>query len=294
MESWERYVCPLLPGGLKEKLQEWGLTGVEEIRIRAGRPVYVLGEREGILDWYPTMGDCRELMLRLCGQSLYAYDAELQACYLTLPGGFRVGLAGRMAQTEKGYRLQSPAGFNIRLARPFPGCADGLLPLLLEEHGVKSTLLVSAPGVGKTTLLRDAARSLSLMGIKVCIADERRELAGCDNGMPTLDIGPCTDVLDGCPKAVALRLLLRGMSPELLVTDEIATKGDAEAIRDASGCGVPLLASAHGAALWDLQRRKHIYSLVKDGCFQQVIALRRRPGEPLALYRLYPEGKTWA
>lgn len=287
MESWEKYLLPLLPAELAKELREAGMEGAEELRIRVGRPAHLLGAMPKVLRWSPGPEDCREVLLRLCRQSVYAYSEELAECYMTLPGGFRVGLAGRMAGAQTEPRLVSPMGFNIRLARAVLGCADGLMPHLWGPYGPRSVLLISPPGAGKTTLLRDAARQLSGRGVKVCIADERRELAGCDDGVPTLDVGPCTDVLEGCRKARAMRLLLRGMAPEVLVTDELAGAEDAEAVMDASGCGVRVLASAHGADLADLRRRKEIYALVKAGCFERVVALKRRFGQTPRLETVY-------
>lgn len=280
MESWERYLLPLLPMELAGELRELGLAGAEELRIRVGRPARVLGEKNHILRWTPDAEGCRQVLLRLCRQSLYAYGAELADCYITLAGGFRVGLTGRMAGEEERPHLVEPMGFNIRLAREIRGCADGLMPLLWGKDGPKSALLISPPGAGKTTLLRDAARQLSERGAAVCIADERRELAGCDGGVPTLDVGPCTDVLEGCRKARALRLMLRGMAPQVLVTDELSGPEDAGAVLDASGCGVRVLASAHASSLEDLKRRRDIYALVEAGCFQRVVVLRRSAGRP--------------
>lgn len=287
MESWERYLLPLLPAELAGELREIGLGEAEELRIRVGRPTRVLGLRSHILRWAPDAEGCRQVLLRLCRQSLYAYGEELADCYMTLPGGFRVGLTGRMAGGEERPRLVAPMGFNIRLAREIPGCADGLMPLLWGKDGPISALLISPPGAGKTTLLRDAARQLSERGATVCIADERRELAGCDAGVPTLDVGPCTDVLEGCRKARALQLMLRGMAPQVLVTDELAGPEDAKAVLDASGCGVRVLASAHAASLEDLRRRRDIYGLVKAGCFQRVISLRRAAGSAPKLELVY-------
>ena len=287
MQGWERYLLPLLPAELAEELRVWGLDGAEELRIRVDRPTRLMGGSCRILSWTPDAEDCRQLLLRLCRQSLYAYSEELAACYMTLPGGFRVGLAGRMTGGEAGPRLVAPTGFNIRLAREIPGCADGLMPLLWGADGPKSALLISPPGAGKTTLLRDAARQLSERGAAVCIADERRELAGCEGGVPTLDVGPCTDVLEGCKKARALQLMLRGMAPQVLVTDELSGAEDARAVLDAAGCGVRVLASAHASSMEDLRRRREIYALVESVCFQRVVALKRAAGAAPTLALVY-------
>ena len=287
MENWEHNLLPLLPAELADELRELGLEGAEELRIRVNRPTRLTGCINHTLRFAPDSEACRDVLQRLCQQSLYAYAEELASCYMTLPGGFRVGITGRMAGMDTDPHLVAPMGFNIRLAREIHGCADGLMPILIGSSGIQSTLLISPPGAGKTTMLRDAARQLSEHGVTVCIADERRELAGCDNGMPTLDVGPCTDVLEGCKKAKALRLMLRGMAPEVLVTDELAGPDDAEAIMDASGSGVQVLASAHASSLEDLRRRREIYALIEAGCFDNVVALRRTAGNPPQIEVIY-------
>lgn len=116
MEQWETQVLPLLPASLAKELQAGELAGAEEIRIRVNRPVQVLGKNNRLLQWTPTPAMCQEVLLRLCRQSIYAYGPELAACYMTLPGGVRVGLAGRMTGVREEARLVTATGFNIRLA----------------------------------------------------------------------------------------------------------------------------------------------------------------------------------
>ncbi|MDR0840958.1 MAG: DUF853 family protein [Christensenellaceae bacterium] len=274
-KAWRQDILPLLPIALRDCLPQQAPEGLEELRIRVGRPTRLIcgGGQETLVSWAPNRADCADLLMRLCRQSAYAYEDELRACYMTLPGGCRVGFAGRMS--EDGLRLATPGAFNIRMARQVKGCAGAMMPLLLKGGIARAALLISAPGVGKTTALRDAARQLSEAGYAVCVADERGELAGGNDGVPMLDVGPRTDVLEGCKKARALRLLLRGMSPQVLVTDELFSAEDTDAVLDASGCGVRVLASAHAENLEDLKRRREIYALVEQGCFDYVLALRR-------------------
>ncbi len=288
MEQWETQVLPLLPASLAKELQAGELAGAEEIRIRVNRPVQVLGKNNRLLQWTPTPAMCQEVLLRLCRQSIYAYGPELAVCYMTLPGGVRVGLAGRMAGVGEEARLVTATGFNIRLARAIPGCADPLMGMLLGPGGLRSTLLLSAPGAGKTTMLRDAARQLSLQGDEGMSGGRTAgDWPGATTGCLRLDVGPCTDVLEGCKKARAMSLLVRGMGPEVLVTDELAGQGDADAVMEAAGCGVRILASAHGDGWEDLKRRKSMFPLIQNGCFTQVILLRRQAGQPPRLETVY-------
>ena len=145
-------------------------------------------------------------------------------------------------------------------------------------------LLVSPPGCGKTTLLRDAVRLLSEAGIAVGVADERSELAACEHGVPQMQLGANAFVMDGCEKTRALRMLLRAMSPQVLVSDEIGNAQDAEALLDAQRCGIKVLCSAHGASYAEVQARSCVRQLLRESVFDRVLLLGREPGRIAAVY----------
>ena len=149
---------------------------------------------------------------------------------------------------------------------------------------LRSVLVVSPPGGGKTTLLREAARQLSVRGIQVALADERGELAACVEGVPQLDVGPCTDVMDNLPKAEAIGMMLRAMSPQVLISDEIGNAQDAEALLDAQRCGVKVLCSVHGASYAEVQARSCVRQLLRESVFDRVLLLGREPGRIAAVY----------
>ena len=158
-----------------------------------------------------------------------------------------------------------------------------MLPALLEG-GFADTLILSPPGAGKTTLLREIVRGLSERGLRVALADERGEVAGVCNGAPQFDVGPCTDVLTGAPKGEGAMLLLRAMSPQVLVSDEIGNAQDAEALLDAQRCGVKVLCSAHGASYAEVQARSCVRQLLRESVFDRVLLLGREPGRIAAVY----------
>ncbi|MDP3486426.1 MAG: ATPase, T2SS/T4P/T4SS family, partial [Bacillota bacterium] len=140
------------------------------------------------------------------------------------------------------------------------------------------TLVISPPQAGKTTLLRDIARQLSDKGQRVCIVDERSEIAGCYNGCPQLDVGLRTDVMDGCPKAEGMLMALRALSPDVIITDEIGRAEDAAAIEEALNSGVRVIASAHGSTYEEVAARPNLSTLLQRGLFQRVVILSNRRG----------------
>jgi stage III sporulation protein AA len=220
--------------------------------------------------------------------SLYARDEELRRGYLALPGGHRAGFAGRVVVEDGRVKLlRDISGITIRIARDVLGAGEPLLSHLYCQRGkrVRHTLLVSAPQAGKTTMLRDLARLFSdgdegvgRPGFKVGIVDERSELAGCYLGEPQLDVGKRTDVLDGCPKAEGMMMLVRSMSPQIVVTDELGRPEDAHAVEEAVNTGATVLATAHGQSVEELMKRPSLAYLLAHGLFERVVVLSRRKG----------------
>ncbi len=292
----------LLPPRLRRLLSPvWQSVGgsVEEIRIVQGQPIIV---RTATGEWFVApwgVADdlaaavtadesmIHELLDAATRSSVYAVQDAMRAGYLTLPGGHRVGLAGE-AQTQEGdvVGFRHVTGFNIRINREVRGACRPLLKALVRpDGGIWSTLVISPPGGGKTTLLRDLIRALSYgepeFGLKphrVGVADERGELAGGYRGLPQNDLGPRADVIDQCPKRHALAMLVRAMGPEVVVTDEIGHPLDAAAVLDAVAAGVALVCSAHGSSLADLKKRPTLRPLLEQEAFQRVVVLSRRRG----------------
>lgn len=281
-DNVKKEILAILPDRLGAAIEPETLDAAEEIRIRAGWPMQVIGPDGERL--YPIAGydDCEAVFSAAHRHSLYACEEELRHAFVTLPGGGRVGFCGKALIGDDGSfrRVGNISSINIRIPRQCFGAADAVMPYVLSGGHLNSVLITAPPRGGKTTLLRDIARQLSYspLAIKICIIDERSELAGGYCGIPQNDMGPRCDVLDGCPKTEGFMLALRAMSPDVILTDEIGADEDADAIAEASLCGVRVIASAHGATARQVIKRPCIRRLVENGDFRYIIAIRRVGG----------------
>ena len=282
-------ILSIFPGMLREALAELRVNtnNLQEIRIRAGRPVTVLcGNREYISGRVTDGAQVNEILAYLSSYSLYAYEDESRQGFLSLPGGHRVGLSGRtVLESRKIKTITEISSLNIRFAHEIRGCADGLLPHLWENGRLLHTLIVSAPGRGKTTLLRDCIRQISNGspyngGMTVGVVDERSEIAGSFRGVPGNDVGMRTDVLDGCPKAEGMMMLIRSMSPKVIAVDEIGSSDELAALMTAMHCGCVLLATVHGSSMEELRKKPVLKDMMELKMFERYVVLDcgKKPG----------------
>lgn len=300
-ERVKQEIFPFLPESLRKLLSllsREDLASLEEIRVRRGQPLFLQMERGSFFlkkdggltrlraEGYMVTDDDLERILQLVSRSsLYAFEEELRRGYLTVKGGHRVGLCGRaVVEGGKVRTLKNFSSLNIRVAREKKGCGEEIFPQLFDgEQRFLHTLIISPPRCGKTTLLRDLVRLLSVgkgfwPGCNVGVVDERSEIAGCYQGVPQKDVGPRTDVLDGCPKAEGMMMMIRAMAPEVLVTDEVGRPEDVPALREALNAGIKVLTTAHGESLEEVARRPGIGELIREGFFQRYVILSRRRG----------------
>ena len=275
-----------LPARLREEalsLPERDRARAEELRLRAGWPMTaVLEGEERPLGGPPVEAPELERLVEIASRaSLHAVLDQVRRGYLTVEGGHRIGLCGT-ADLRDGeiHSLRHISSANLRIARQVKGAAAPVLDGLCPGGRLADTLILAPPGLGKTTLLRDLIRSASegegCLPLRVALADERGEVAALFGGVPQLEVGRRTDVAEGCPKAQGLMLLLRAMNPQVLAVDEITAPEDVKALAAAAGCGVTLLATAHGAGRADLERRPLYRPLLEEGLFRFLVGIRQK------------------
>lgn len=280
-------IIEMLPESISNqigKLHPASLARIEEIRIRVMKRVEVIITGKPVfLSYVTTYEDSINLLNELSHYSIYTLEEELKKGYITVRGGHRVGLSGRVI-TENGRvkAIRDVTSFNIRIAKEKLGIAESYVPYLYDGKWL-NTLIIGPPQTGKTTLLRDFARLISsgykqIESNKVGIVDERSEIAGCVKGVPQHQLGERIDVLDACPKAEGMMMMIRSMSPDVLVVDEIGTKEDAEAVLEAVHAGVQLFVTVHGYRASELLKRPTLKMLFEDKVFDRYMELSRRDG----------------
>jgi len=270
-----------------------------EIRLRAGRPMFLIydgGEcflrTRGQEPYLVTREDLKETLEYVSGYSLYAYEDEIRQGYMSVQGGHRVGVTGKVILDGDQIRgMKYISCINLRLAHEIRGCADPVMGYIRKENWTAHTLLISPPRCGKTTLLRDMIRQLSngfgkIPGVTVGVVDERSELAGCYQGIPQNDLGIRTDVLDGCPKAHGMQMLIRSMSPSVVAVDELGREEDFKAVESVIYSGCKLIATAHGASLEEIFSTPFFGRLRKMKVFERYILLgkEQRAGTIRGIY----------
>ncbi|MBU5254889.1 stage III sporulation protein AA [Tissierella praeacuta] len=273
---------------------------VEEIRLRNGGPLTISYESKdyfistnGSVSLTPSNAMIiREEHIRntfqiISNYSVYAYEEEIRNGYITIKGGHRVGIGGKIIYGSNGLEtIKNISSLNIRIGKEILGVSDSIIPYLVKIPRIfYNTLIVSPPQCGKTTLLRDIVRNLSngfsllkANGFKVSIVDERSEIAGMYKGIAQNDIGIRTDVLDGCLKSDGIMMAIRALSPDIIAVDEIGSKKDVEAINEALRAGIKLIATIHGSNLEEVMRKSSMKELFEEKVFERFIILDRSKG----------------
>nr|WP_207721020.1 stage III sporulation protein AA [Clostridium gasigenes] len=285
---YEDEILKVLPLKISSEIRGYFQSDkIQEIRIKVGKPIILnsfKGER--MLKYTVTAEDIKQILVKISNYSLYAYEEEIKQGYITIKGGHRIGIAGECVIVGGIIRtIKNISSLNIRICREVIGSSNEVMKYIVENNRVYNTLIVSPPKCGKTTILRDIARNVSygmniinLSGKKVSIIDERSEIAACFNGVPQMDVGVRTDVLDNCLKREGMLMAIRSLSPEVLICDEIGTKGDIEALLMAFNSGVNVVVTLHGFSIDDIYKRKVFKELLDNSILDRIVILSNKNG----------------
>lgn len=293
MKKTSREILSVMPDNLKcllSKAMAQLPGGIEEIRLRVNRPL-IIGTAEGnfaVLSggdispaiggaYIVTDGDIKRVFGAVCEYSVYAHAEEIRKGYITICGGHRAGFSGKaVVNNGEIENIRDINSLSIRVASERIGAGGEYINAVLENGRVINTLIVSPPGVGKTTLLRDLTRIISDSGLRVSVVDERGEIAAMYHGVPQNDIGMQTDVMEDAPKVQAIPIMLRSMSPQVIICDEIATEEDVNIIKKSFGAGVGVIASAHAGSFEEVKNRRLFCGILGQDGFSRVIVLSRK------------------
>ena len=275
----------LLPLRLKSELlilDSDKASQIEEIRLRTGCPmnISICGIEYPIADDYIICADDLEGVLECATEaSFHSVEHELARGYISVKGGIRVGVCGTaVIKNGEVCALRNVSSLSIRIPRQFTGLCDDLFGRLYGERA-NDLLIIAPPGGGKTSCLREYVRYSSDHGKRVSLADEKGEIAAVYDGEPQFDVGTHTDIICDAPKAKAVMMLIKSMTPDIVALDEISSDEDAQAIFEAYGCGVSIAATAHARCTDDLYRRRTYAKLMDAGIFDYCIEIENKSGK---------------
>lgn len=257
-------------------------SDLQEIRIKVNKPLIVqVGKDEYVSRYRATEDDMKKILNKMSGYSIYAVEEELRQGYVTIKGGHRIGICGEcVMEGLKVKTIKNISSINIRVCKEIIGCSNKLMKNIVLRDRVLNTIIISPPKCGKTTILRDITRNLSsgmkemgLAGKKISVIDERSEIGACANGVPQMDIGIRTDIMDNCPKSIGIMMAIRSMAPEVIVCDEIGTYEDMKSVLAAVNCGVNIITTIHGFGIEDLYNRDVFKDITQNNVFEKAIIL---------------------
>ena len=255
---------------------------ITEIRLRTKCKVIIIcGKNEIVLSCIITPKAILDILLNVSKNSIYAIQNDINNGFVVIRGGHRIGISGEVVYVdEKIKNIKNICSLNIRVARQIYGCADSILPKIISGNTFLNTLIVSPPGCGKTTLIRDIIRqisngipSLNFTGKNVALIDERGEIASVYEGVASLDVGIRTDIMSNVNKANGMKMMIRSMAPDVIATDEIGKKEDISAIKEAILSGVKVIFTMHGDSIKSIIKNENIRELLNLNIFSKIILL---------------------
>lgn len=274
---------------IKNNINDGELEMLEEIRVRNNLPLILkIGQAEKVIDYKITTEDINYMFQKICENSIYSYQKQIANGFITVQGGNRVGIVGTavLDGNDKVINFNYISGLNFRISRQIIGCSNQIVDEIFNGcGGIYNTLIISKPGIGKTTLLRDIVRNVSngmpnkFKGMNVTVIDERGEISATYKGIMQNDLGMRTDVINDIPKYIGMKMAIRSMAPKVIVADEIGNKRDSDAIKYAMCCGVKGIFTAHGASLEELEKNPEISDLLENKIFEKIICIKDREGE---------------
>ena len=281
-------ILKYLPEKARRMLTFKNIGDAEEIRLRKGLPlVVVFSDKSYFLSNDATFtdninnaviisgDDINEALELIVKSSLYTAENSLKQGFVTVEGGNRIGISGSaVVSNSKITSIRNISGLNYRIAKEIFGSSDKIIDKIYHNNTIQNTLIISPPCCGKTTILRDIARNLSNKGLKVSIADERNEISALSSGYLGFDLGYSADVLEGVPKKDSFRILIRSMSPDVIITDELGGDEDYHSVKKAIYSGVSVIATVHADSREEFFKTNYKF---KD-LFSCFITLNRKNG----------------
>lgn len=277
----------ILPRNISSIIEQEKIGSLQEIRVRTNRQAILkYNNEEVITNYIPQEKEMINILQMLCENSIYSYQSQLAQGFITLYGGHRVGVTGNIAMKDgKISNINYISALNFRIAKELIGVSESIIREVLSNGEVNNTLIISKPGCGKTTLLRDLIRNLSDCGKTISLIDERGEIAAMYKGVPQNDVGLRTDVMDNVTKSLGMKIAVRTMAPDVIVADEIGTKDDVDAINYGICSGVKGIFTAHASDINELKLNKNLEKLYEQRLFKKLIFLEKR-GKVKNIYSL--------